>query len=143
MTNQPYQPYETITQSRLRSYLTEEEELVMSNLADIAYETIISQNPDFESIYDVVLDIQDPSYKESVQSYVERHREFINGNAEYDKDATDTENYFHHLMEGRSWPEATLLLGTDFDVSTSYEEAKNVLGVEPNALSLLAAVTHQ
>lgn len=138
-----YAPYETTTPTQLHNHLTDEEILVMSNLADIAFEVIISQDPGLETIYDIVLDISDPHCKETVQEYVQRHRGFANGTIEFDDDTTNTENYFRYLIGDNSYPEATLLIGTDEDVAETYEEARARLNTEPNALSLLAAVTQQ
>ena len=138
-----YAPYETTTPTQLHNHLTDEEILVMSNLADIAFEAIISQDPDLETIYDIVLDISDPHYKQTIQHYIQRHREFANGTIEFDDNATDTENYFRYLVGNNSYPEATLLIGTDGNVAETYEDARTRLNTEPNALSLLAAITQQ
>lgn len=137
----PYAPYTQTTPTKLHNYLDEEEIRVMTNLADIAFETRITPDPDLESIYDIVLDISDPDYKDIVQEYVARHHEFLNGEIDLDEDATDTENYYKHLMGVNMIPEATLVIGTDEDLADLYDEAKTQLGIEPNALSLLAATT--
>lgn len=139
----PYASYTQTTPTKLHNYLDEEEIRVMANLADIAFETTISQDPDLESIYDIVLDISTPDYKNIVQKHVTRHHEFLNDEVELDEDATDTENYFRHLTNYGVWPEGTLLIGTDEDLTILYDEAKTQLGIEPNALSLLAATTQE
>lgn len=139
----PYAPYSQITPTKLHNYLNEEEIRVMANLADIAFETIISQDPDLESVYDIVLNTSNPDYKVIAQNYVTRHLEFVNREIDLDEDATDTENYFRHLTDYGSFPEGTILIGTDEDLTTLYDEAKTRLGIEPNALSLLAATTQE
>ena len=88
-----YAPYTQTIPTKLHNYLDEEEIRVMANLADIAFETIISQDPDLENVYDIVLNIANPDYKVIAQNYVTRHREFVNREIDLDEDATDTENY--------------------------------------------------
>lgn len=138
-----YDPYTQTTENKLHEYLTEEEILVMSNLADIAFEDIITQDPELDSVYDIVLDIQNPEYKEIIQEYVERHREYVNEEIDFDEDTTDTENYFRHLMHESSYPNGAILIGTDNSVAETYDETKTRFGIEPNAVSLLVAVTQQ
>ena len=139
----PYASYTQTTPTKLHNYLDEEEIRVMANLADIAFETTISQDPDLESVYDIVLDISTPDYKNIVQEHVTRHHEFLNDEVELDEDATDTENYFRHLTKYGVWPEGTLLIGADEDLTILYDEAKTRLGIEPNALPLLAATAQE